>query len=450
MGNPSDVFTDFKNTTQLRWLEDLMKQIAERYVEKYGLEYVSRWNFETWNEPDHRKTWDYPLNDTDVDGYLNYFDAIRAGLTHAHNSFKLGGPGGSCRPPHFVEFCHSLLRHCETKMNMNCLDFIAFHKKGARKGGTPSAQRILDQEKATIDVIRKNYPRLRKLPVFNDEGDPEVGWSEPRPWRADVTYASMAVKIIAMHLDRYKRDSDLDFRLLSNDNAFLSYFPYQFEQRTLLARFQMNGTSTADLKTNFNASPSWVQFFVKPIHSAISMLSYLGEIKLVAHSSDTDGIVGAIASAHFPETMLADRKDSPQLAALIYGSNDSERVFASTKRRVKVEIQLPHYWTAHLDDLKIMEFSMSNDRRRGNPYTVWIEMGRPAFPDFDHSRRLRAYEAPSLNEIDGKVSIANGTLSREFAVRGPTVKLIHICRRGVDPIGKPVCACVSSAASQSS
>ncbi|XP_015272895.1 PREDICTED: alpha-L-iduronidase-like, partial [Gekko japonicus] len=53
MGSPSGYFTDFEDKHQvIRW-KSLIAQLAKRYVERYGLEHVAKWNFETWNEPDH-------------------------------------------------------------------------------------------------------------------------------------------------------------------------------------------------------------------------------------------------------------------------------------------------------------------------------------------------------------------------------------------------------------
>ena len=43
--------------------------------------------------------------------------------------------------------------------------------------------------------IQERFPSSRALPVYNDEADPLVGWSRPQPWRADVTYAAMVVKV---------------------------------------------------------------------------------------------------------------------------------------------------------------------------------------------------------------------------------------------------------------
>lgn len=61
-------------------------------------------------------------------------------------------------------------------------------------------------------------------------------------------------------------DSTINYTLLSNDNAFLSYHPFPFTQRTLTARFQVN-----------NTQPPHVQLIRKPVLTAMGLLALLGE-----------------------------------------------------------------------------------------------------------------------------------------------------------------------------
>lgn len=53
MGSPSGYFTDFDDKQQVFEWKDLVSLLARRYIGRYGLTHVSKWNFETWNEPDH-------------------------------------------------------------------------------------------------------------------------------------------------------------------------------------------------------------------------------------------------------------------------------------------------------------------------------------------------------------------------------------------------------------
>lgn len=153
--------------------------------------------------------------------------------------------------------------------------------------------------------IQQLFPQFRDTPIYNDEADPLVGWSLPQAWRADVTYAALVVKVgpcrlastnlrkpssgqggdstggqwywsqlpccpqvIAQHQNLLFANSSSSMRyvLLSNDNAFLSYHPHPFSQRTLTARFQIN-----------NTRPPHVQLLRKPVLTAMGLLSLLGE-----------------------------------------------------------------------------------------------------------------------------------------------------------------------------
>jgi len=72
------------------------------------------------------------------------------------------------------------------------------------------------------------------------------------------------MQIIVEHQIRLQ-SFGMEYRLLSNDNAFLTYHPFPFTQRTLLARFQVNSTD-----------PPHVQFIRKPIYSVMALMSFVG------------------------------------------------------------------------------------------------------------------------------------------------------------------------------
>lgn len=59
------------------------------------------------------------------------------------------------------------------------------------------------------------------------------GWSKSYEWRADVRYAATVTSTIIDYIKKFK---NITIEVLSNDNAFLNYHPYYFEQRTLLTR----------------------------------------------------------------------------------------------------------------------------------------------------------------------------------------------------------------------
>ncbi|XP_030657168.1 alpha-L-iduronidase isoform X8 [Nomascus leucogenys] len=385
---------------------------------RYGLAHVSKWNFETWNEPDHH---DFDNVSMTLQGFLNYYDACSEGLRAASPALRLGGPGDSFHTPPRSPLSWGLLRHCHDGTNFFTgeagarLDYISLHRKGAR-----SSISILEQEKAVAQQIRQLFPKFADTPIYNDEADPLVGWSLPQPWRADVTYAAMVVKVIAQHQNLLlaNTSSAFPYALLSNDNAFLSYHPHPFAQRTLTARFQVN-----------NTRPPHVQLLRKPVLTAMGLLALLDEEQLWAEVSragtvlDSNHTVGVLASAHRPQGPA----DAWRAAVLIYASDDTR---AHPNGSVAVTLRLRGvppgpglvYVTRYLDN------------RLCSPDGEWRRLGRPVFPSAEQFRRMRAAEDPVA--AAPRPLPAGGRLTLRPALRLPSLLLVHVCARPEKPPGQ--------------
>ncbi|XP_030657169.1 alpha-L-iduronidase isoform X9 [Nomascus leucogenys] len=418
MGSASGHFTDFEDKQQVFEWKDLVSSLARRYIGRYGLAHVSKWNFETWNEPDHH---DFDNVSMTLQGFLNYYDACSEGLRAASPALRLGGPGDSFHTPPRSPLSWGLLRHCHDGTNFFTgeagarLDYISLHRKGAR-----SSISILEQEKAVAQQIRQLFPKFADTPIYNDEADPLVGWSLPQPWRADVTYAAMVVKVIAQHQNLLlaNTSSAFPYALLSNDNAFLSYHPHPFAQRTLTARFQVN-----------NTRPPHVQLLRKPVLTAMGLLALLDEEQLWAEVSragtvlDSNHTVGVLASAHRPQGPA----DAWRAAVLIYASDDTR---AHPNGSVAVTLRLRGvppgpglvYVTRYLDN------------RLCSPDGEWRRLGRPVFPSAEQFRRMRAAEDPVA--AAPRPLPAGGRLTLRPALRLPSLLLVHVCARPEKPPGQ--------------
>ncbi|KAL2091698.1 hypothetical protein ACEWY4_011513 [Coilia grayii] len=410
MGSVSNFFDDFEDKRQVREWRNLVYRTAMRYIGKYGLGYVSQWNFETWNEPNNH---DFDNVSVSIQGFLNYYDACSEGLRAASPILRFGGPGDSCHPPPHSPYCWAMLQHCCNGTNYFTgesgvrLDYIALHKKG---GGHSLA--ILQQEIDTVKELQQRFPVFQSKPIYNDEADPLVGWSKPLTWRADVTYAAMVVKVICQHQDLLiaHPDNNINYTLLSNDNAFLSYHPYPFSQRTLTARFQVN-----------NTSPPHVQLLRKPVLTVMGLLALLGETQVLVQNQLDDApennTVGVLATTHSPA--IPGTSDSWQCTVVIYNSNDNST--SSTVDQVQVRLKnvptLPG----------MMYFTYYLDNNSTNPYQLWQHMGYPDFPTAEQFRQLRLLEDPVT---EGPLPFPEGgglTLRANLPV--PAVLLIHVCAK---------------------
>ncbi|KAM6221284.1 alpha-L-iduronidase [Rhynchocyon petersi] len=418
MGSPSGRFTDFEDKQQVLEWKKLVSLLARRYIGVYGLGRVSKWNFETWNEPDHH---DFDNVSVTTQGFLNYYDACSEGLREASPALRLGGPGDSFRPLPRWPLCWRLLEHCHNGTNFFTgevgvrLDYIALHKKGAG-----SSIYILEQELETMRHIQSLFPKFTNTPVYNDEADPLVGWSLPQAWRADVTYGAMVVKVIAQHQNLLiaNRNSSIHYALLSNDNAFLSYHPHPFTQRTLTARFQVN-----------NTRPPHVQLLRKPVLTAMGLLALLDKEQLWAEVSqagavlDSNHTVGVLASAHRP----VGPADAWRATVLVYASDDT-RAHANSSATV----------TLHLQGVPpapgLVYVTLSMDNRRCSPYSEWQHLGQPVFPSAEQFRRMRAAEDPVAEAP--RPFPAGGPLTLPLELPLPSLLVLHVCARPETPPGR--------------
>ncbi|ESO86810.1 hypothetical protein LOTGIDRAFT_128432 [Lottia gigantea] len=400
MGNPSNVFTDFENKTQVYMWKDLIKLIATSYIQEYGLDYVKSWNFEVWNEPDCE---DFDMKFT-LKGFANYYDATSEGLMQAHPDLIFGGPAGGCGTlggsKHHGHYELYLLNHIVFEKNYfsdkigTRVDFISLHKKGDGK-----AMNIIEDTIASMKNIGILFPTLANKPFYNDEADPMVGWSKDLAWRADSIYGAMVVKIIAQHQNIFRAnpDSPVNFQLLSNDNGFLSYYPYQFTQRTLVARFQIN-----------NTSPRYTTFVQKPVHAAMVMLSKLGNQQVYVGANDSNN--GALATVYYPSGN--DTSDSWQMSILVYDSNDTDH--GSEYGELELD------WYINPPDPKqgYAVFALGND-----PYGVWVGLdNKTAYPTQSQWDYIRLQEP--VKSGPGKVLIPP-----RWQILQPEATLLHLCAK---------------------
>lgn len=416
MGNPSGYFTTFDDDSQVKKWKELVTLVGKRYIDRYGLDYVQQWNFETWNEPDHH---DFDTLNITLDGFMRYYDACSEGLIAASPKLKLGGPAGGCHDPPKSPICWGLLDHCDSGMNYFTgergvrIDYISFHHKG---GG--SSLSILEQELETIGKIREKHPRLSSVPIYNDEADPLVGWSKGQPWRRDVQYAAIVVKIIAQHLNLLLIPSNSSYSLLSNDNGFMNFGPpHFFDQRTLNTRFPMNKTV-----------PKSVETVRKPVAVAMGLLSLVGEIQLKSsvtignESVGNDSDVGVIASMHVP-TSDQDQHDSVQVVIIVYNSNDTSGLVSHAAIQLNIVNIVPHS-----ADVEMVYIHYRLDNEHSNPAGVWFQAGKPVFPSSSVFDAMRAQQDPLT--LSGPSSITPGSFwSAGLDVPLPGVDLIHFCSK---------------------
>lgn len=419
MGNVEGYFNDFTDPLQAHAWRRLVRDLARHLVERYGDAEVSTWLFETWNEPD------IGYWTQSEEAFCIYYDACSEGLREV-GDFILGGPGTCMGLSNMLKI---FLAHCDqgdnafTKEHSVRLDFISVHVKGQKASPedlTPDTGAILRQETRIIEYIRAHHPKLAKVPFWNDECDPQVGWADFHTWHGRAYYAAIVTRIIDQHLTALIDGLGVSYGLLSNDNGFLG----QWGQRTLLARFGpldyvdkgQAGEERAEPRRSENESRRRFAFIQKPVFHAMTLLSLLGEqrCKTALSGAPRNAGVGVIAA----------RSNEGPLAVLVYHSRDE--IMMSGGEKVRLTLHNPPFERAVLAHYRI-------DEGHTDPFNTWEKMGAPREPTAQQLSALRAAADLEILEEPGVVEARGGKLELAFDLPLPSVSLLLFAPRPQNP-----------------
>jgi xylan 1,4-beta-xylosidase len=105
-----------------KW-EDFIRNLAQHFTERYGVDEVKTWYFEVWNEPNLSPGF---WSGTQEEYFKLYKYSVQA-VKSVNADYKVGGPGtaGAAWESEMIEYC--------TKNNLP-IDFISTHSYGVKQG----------------------------------------------------------------------------------------------------------------------------------------------------------------------------------------------------------------------------------------------------------------------------------------------------------------------------
>ncbi len=131
--------------------EEVCYEYTKHIVERYGLETVSGWYLECWNEPDTHPFFMGVLDDdnrgakTRIDTYTRLYGCFASGISRVSEKLCVGGPGLSM----YVHFLDGFLKNVrEQKIP---LKFVSVHAYGTEPGKINSGKQPLNSN----DPVRK-------------------------------------------------------------------------------------------------------------------------------------------------------------------------------------------------------------------------------------------------------------------------------------------------------
>jgi len=386
-----------------RWLE-LVRNLAEHCLARYGMAEVSRWYWELWNEPDIFY-WT-----GGVEEYCRLYDYTEAGLHAALPQALLGGPAttSGMERPESSAFLRAFLEHCTRGVNAvsgrrgTRLDYISFHAKGggytANAGAaklTPTLYTLTGNVAAGLEVIA-DFPELRGLEVVLSECDPD-GWAagairdNPNLFYRNTEYyasyvAGAACKLIDL---RAANDSGAAVRV----DAMLTW-AFQFENEEFFAGLRTLSTNGVD----------------KPVLNVFRLLARLGGMRLhLASSAGRDPRQhpgGDTADAPPDVCGIAAVDGTGRIQVLLCSHHDDWDV--TTHTAVETALSGIPAGARYAVSATVV------DATHSNAHTAWVEMGRPQSPDAGQLAAL-LNAARLETESLGEWSATDRPLSLEMA-----------------------------------
>ncbi len=177
--------------TDLELWGELVRRLAAHWVERYGIEEVSQWLFECWNEPNLKAFW------TGGQGaYFDLYQSTAKALKSVDQRLLIGGPVTAANA-----WLDDFLAYCDR--TDVAVDFVSTHYYPTDAFGAIGADTVTQLEHAPKDVMRLRALEARasagRRPLYYTE------WSissNPRDPLHDSPFAAALAVRIAMSVDQ--------------------------------------------------------------------------------------------------------------------------------------------------------------------------------------------------------------------------------------------------------
>ncbi|MBD3319486.1 MAG: hypothetical protein GF350_00145 [Chitinivibrionales bacterium] len=383
MGSPGGQFPpeNYVDPAQNEAWRKLVKALAEHYITVYGLEAVQEWYFEVWNEVG---TGFWPI---DPIFYTRFYDYSVAGIKEADSSLRVGGPAS--KEEWEIFFNHIV--HGENYVTGEIgtpIDFISVHLKDWDSPLTLT-------ELAYHDSLARTWPSLADKPFFNDEADPNIGFSSAKYFRPLPEYAAFVANQVIQKQLRIIDSAGINYPILSNDNGFIGGWGW----RTQFVRF---GYPMPD-RFNHHIKADSFTYVKKPVHTVMVLLSLLGNKQIA---------VNRLSETTWDKGVLASMRDDNHVAVLFSNRKAGADEIELTINNVPfIDAALVHYRI---------------DSTHTNPFSIWQSDSIPPVDILDSLRK--ECELSYLQPVE-HVTVSNGSFIHAFSMPENAVSLVVLTAR---------------------
>lgn len=371
-----------------RW-EELVRQFAQHSVDKYGMDVVSKWDWEVWNEPEccSNKFWAGTL-----DEYFQLYDAAAAGVRSVLPQGRVGGPVTS-QPVELRTLSRAgelFLDHVNA--NGSVLDFFAYHSwsfVGGAVDGYFDGLNLLD-EYGHNDV---------RITITEFGPTWEFGLSdEPQEMHQG---AAFAVQVF----------SDISRRCATEGKRW----PNSYSWWVLSDVFEEGMYREDDPFIGCMGLISR-EGIKKPAYNAYKFLAQLGDQQL-ASTIDGPGGVGGMAA----------RSSDGGIQVIIYngqnpgaGPSDDQYYDEADAQQIGVTLSGLNPEVAY----DVTEYRV--DTTHGNAYATWQGMGRPTMSSMTETDWQSLRDTMDSQPMPVGQAVCGETFSKSFSLSSPGVLFLTL------------------------
>lgn len=345
-----------------KW-DDMIAQLAKHLVDRYGIDEVSQWYFEVWNEPNLDFWGGNPRQET----YWELYDHTARTLKSVSARLRVGGPATAQ-----AAWADEFIRHCHD--NNVPVDFVSTHVYGNDKSQDVfGTNETIPRNQMVCRAVKKVHDQIKASP----EPNLPLIWSE-----FNASYMNEPVVTDTAYMGPWLGDT---VRQCDGLVDMMSYWTFSdvFEEQGVV-------------KTPFYGGFGLIAAddIPKPAFNAFKLLHELGDERIDVNS----------------DSALATREKDGSLAMAVwnYAPPDAKGVARTITLRFKG-------FSAERATMSIV------DPEHGDSQTAYEKMGSPPYPSEAQIRELR--KAAELPQVTMK-QVSDGRLRVTLPSYGLAV--IHV------------------------
>lgn len=360
--------------------DDMITAFTRHLIDRYGIEEVSRWRFEVWNEPNL----DFWVGNPKQSTYFELYDHTALAIKKVSTRIRVGGPS-TAQAAWVADF----LQHC--KQNNIPVDFVTTHVYA-----NDTAKDVF----GTAEIIPRDRMVCRSVAKVRDEINASPYPKTPLIFSEyNASYANEPDVTDTVYMGPWLASTISQCDGLTEAMGYWSFSDVFEEQGVIKTPFYGGFGLVAE------------DGISKPALNAFSMLHQLGDHRIKVDSDSvlaTHGNDGAIAIALW--------NYAPPIGTGAAYTPPPTNVGPSKTFTLKLIGTRP--------DATVQIWRLDTDH--GNVIKTYDAMGRPAFPSRDQIVQLRAAGKPSPPQT---AALNNGSLTVTIPSQG--LALIKLSSKAV-------------------